>query len=537
MASPATCDIPATSRPRRTVPKGYILLPWVLALFFGVLGMRGISPNLYSDAPNHLMNGALIADWIRSGQLARPIDFAFDYYGRFPAITIPFHPPVFPAIEGLFFLVFGANVLVARILIAAMVALSVVLLSRLATFTLGSALAALCAAAAFFAMRYSTYLASNVMLEMPALLFALAALYQLRGLDESFTLRRAVAYGLLASIALWTKQQAVFLGLVPFIYIAISRRWRLLIQKEVWISAALFGSAVLAFSTLTGAFSGAGGAHEIPKQAYIARTFLWRAMYYFHGFAQTFGVVGSFWIALSCAYALWQPATKRRNIGMDLHLAWACSAFAVLFLTGHNDLRYLFFAYAPLVVLGFATLNWACEWALPANWVWPVPAGIAAACVAAIPWQPATPHMQGPAEAAAAIMDGAPHRVLYCGTVGTGSFIFAARSLDPKLQTTVIRADSLGAKLSAAQVDELAHRYAIDTIVVPDSNQSSQPCDALHSDVPPAMLLKSEIPLNSSDANLVGKFKIYRFTNLSLNPEKRLKINVRKLRRQVEVEF
>ena len=83
------------------------LAPYALALMFALWGLRGISnTNLYSDAPNHLMNGALLADLIRSGEFTSPLQYAKNYYSRLPATTIPFHPPMFPAFESLFFLAF-----------------------------------------------------------------------------------------------------------------------------------------------------------------------------------------------------------------------------------------------------------------------------------------------------------------------------------------------------------------------------------------------------------------------------------------------
>jgi hypothetical protein len=417
-----------------------------------------------------------------------------------------------------------------------MVALAVLLFYRLAAVTTGSKLAAICAIAAFFAMRSSTYLASNVMLEMPALVFVLAALYQLRRLDEGFRLGDALSYAVLASIALWTKQQAIFLGLVPFAYIALTRRWRLLFRKEIWIVAVIFGAAVFGFTTLTGSFSGAGGAHEIPEQSFIARTFFPRAMYYFKAIGATLGPIAGFWVGLAILYALWQPAVKRRNLGLDLHLVWGCCAFAVLFLTGHHDPRYLFFVYPPLIVLAFLFLERCCRKLLPERWVWSVPAAVSGFCLAAIPGQPSTSYTRGPAEAADYIVDGQPHRILYCGNLGTGNFILSVRTLDSNLQNTVIRASSLGNHLTSAEIESLAHKYAIDRIVVPEPG-TPQICDTLRSDRPASMVLTKEIVLDSSDTMLDGKLKIYRFTNPAANPDPRLKIRIRKLQKYVDIQL
>ena len=160
------------------------------------------------------------------------------------------------------------------------------------------------------------------------------------------------------------------------------------------------------------------------------------------------------------------------------------------------------------------------------------PAAIAAASVAAIAWQPRTPYVRGSAEAADHIVDGTPHRVLYCGSVGVPSFIFSVRSLDPQLRTSVIRASSVAPKLSVREIEELAHRYAIDSIVVTEP-RPDRVCDALKAGVPSTMVLKAEVPMTSSVPSSTGTFKIYRFTDPSPTPEKRLKIRLPRLRRDV----
>jgi hypothetical protein len=508
-------------------------ISWILSLFFGLLGLRGLSVrDLHSDAPNHLLNGALIADWIRSGQWADPVGFAIDYYGRLPATTIPFHPPGFPAIEGLFFLIFGARVEVARLVIALMVALAAFLFHRLVVRTCGSEIVAASATVVFFSLPQSTYLAGNVMLEMPTLVFMLAALYQLHRMDEGLSPGRALAYAAMASIALWTKQQAVFLGLMPFAYIVLARRWRLLARKEIWLVAAVFGSAVLAFTALTSQFSGgSGGAQEIPRQAYIARTFSPRAVYYLNAIVQTLGWIPAVWVGLAYLYALRNVGFLRRDTRLGLYLAWAPCFFATLFLTGHLDQRYLFFLYPPLIVLGLLALERAGSAIFPARWAWCAPVAVAGVCLAAIPSHSPRQAVRGPAEAADHVAGG---RILYCGKLGTGNFVFSVRSRDPKLQSIVIRADSLDSKFTAADIDQFARRYGIDFIVAPQPAKA-EPCDALRAGVPPTMVLKSEVPLQSSDANQVGSIKIYRYTSPSPDPERNVKIRVRKLRRHIEV--
>ena len=95
-------------------------VPWLLALFVVVTSMRGLAPGstIWWDSPHHALNGALVYDMVRTGNFAHPIAYAEHYRSRFPAISIPYHPPLFPVIESLFYATFGVNYSTARLVVA-----------------------------------------------------------------------------------------------------------------------------------------------------------------------------------------------------------------------------------------------------------------------------------------------------------------------------------------------------------------------------------------------------------------------------------
>ncbi len=94
--------------------------------------------------------------------------------------------------------------------------------------------------------RWSQYVANDVMLEFPALAFLLASLYFVR---EPIDGRHLYAFAAIAGAAVWTKQNALFLGLVPFAYVFFRRDWQVLSRKTIWLASALFGAAVAAFTS------------------------------------------------------------------------------------------------------------------------------------------------------------------------------------------------------------------------------------------------------------------------------------------------
>src|SRR5215471_16124288 len=106
---------------RKILWQGFLrLAPLLLAIFFGILSLRGVAGSSIADydPPRHALNGAFVLDLFRHGKVLHPVQFGYWYYSRLPALSLPYHPPVFPAIEALAFAVFGVSPVVARLTVA-----------------------------------------------------------------------------------------------------------------------------------------------------------------------------------------------------------------------------------------------------------------------------------------------------------------------------------------------------------------------------------------------------------------------------------
>ena len=84
----------------------------------------GSTGPIWPDASQYANAGAMIHDWLRSGDLFRPYSFAKENYVQYPAFHIPYHPPVYPGMLGLFFLVTGVGYTAARFFIAVCLAIA-----------------------------------------------------------------------------------------------------------------------------------------------------------------------------------------------------------------------------------------------------------------------------------------------------------------------------------------------------------------------------------------------------------------------------
>ena len=49
----------------------------------------------WSDASRNALNGAFVLDFVRAAPFHHPVEFTYDYYRQWPALTILFYPPLF----------------------------------------------------------------------------------------------------------------------------------------------------------------------------------------------------------------------------------------------------------------------------------------------------------------------------------------------------------------------------------------------------------------------------------------------------------
>jgi hypothetical protein len=89
-----------------------------IALSVGLYGVRETGP-LWPDAPRYANSGAMLNDWMASGELLNPYRFAAANYAQYPAFSVPYHPPGFPAMLALAFAATGPSYIAARAFVAA----------------------------------------------------------------------------------------------------------------------------------------------------------------------------------------------------------------------------------------------------------------------------------------------------------------------------------------------------------------------------------------------------------------------------------
>ncbi|HEY6340882.1 MAG TPA: glycosyltransferase family 39 protein [Bryobacteraceae bacterium] len=528
------------------------LLPYLGALSFALWSLRGVghSDIVDTDAARHAMNGAFIYDLVRGGHLTHPIDFAKAYYGHLPAITMPFHPVVFPAIVSGFYALFGVKALSARLAVALAVGICFLLLYRLVEATLRNSAIAACTAITVLSIWRVQLVATDVMLELPAMAFTLAALYCLRDLTfqeeaRAFPWGRALLFTVLGGLAISTKQHAVFLGGVPVLGALLTRRWRLLKRPQIWISAAVLLGIGAGWALVWAHFQGSArngnqvasspqALRLIPfKNARLYSQWIWEDLTALPGIFAVCSIA-----AFACA--VWKRQWRRAGLSLEkvahnglagrgqargvshssdaapgglcaLYLAWMISAALVLLVLGAVDPRYLFFLIPAAIVTAYAMLWRGCAslWGERRAWYVPTLFGIAW-FLTGLFFQPE--YLRGPAEAAALVTESGTARVLYAGEAD-GNFIFAVRSRDPNMQTTVIPAEKLPASTFGPEaLERFCRHFGINWIVLEDVPLVHEKWSSMAASPAPSMRLERSFPLESSRTRWQnGRIQIYRF--------------------------
>ena len=526
---------PGCANEDRTLSRITWLLPVAFALFAGLWALRGVGTNniVDTDAARHAMNGVFVRDLVASGQWAKPVEFGRYYYGRLPALSMPYHPPFFPVVEAFFFQVFGVSVLTARILVALFTAGALLLLCVLIRRTHGSVAVAVATVATFYAWRFTQVVASDTMLEFPSLLMAVTALLCFHRYAQDLSIRWALAFTIIAGAAVWTKQHAVFLGAVPFAYIVFVRRFQMLKSAGLWIASVLYAVQVLALNRLSQPFENTGPNQVAPSYE-IVEIIVHNFGFYWDSTVHILGLPGALILAASTIAAL-ITTIYRPDRELSLYLAWASCAFGVLLLLGPYDPRYMFYVYPPLAVITYDMLGRATG-LLPHVRPSYVPVAAAIFFLAVTLRAPAN-YLTGPAEAAATVLTRSSKRVLYCGSTD-GNFVFAVRALDPSLATTVIVGEKLPDEWRVpAAFDQFVQRYAVTDVVIEHTGRA-QACDAIRLSPPSSLEITSTVPLTSSLPRWDGgSLSIYRVNRHQASSQETLTMPVPKIGTSVEVKF
>jgi hypothetical protein len=404
----------------------------------------------WSDAPRHAMNGVFLKDFIAAAPFDRPAEFAYDYYGRYPALTILFYPPLFYVLSAPLYALFG---------VSHSTALLAVMLHYLA-FAWGvyrlacqwvAPLAALGVALALALLPEVAFWGRQVMLEVPSFAWLVwSAFHFVRHLRTGATRSLVFAAGLLV-LAMYCKVSVCFVAAAYAAALLHARGLAVLAEKRVWwiLLAAAVALVPLVILTLKFGQANVQSVSGVADSVVSRRSldgWLWYARQFPAqlGWPMLLGMLGLLGFAMLASVVgksnTRQVAAPLRRAELTLWLAWWGFGYVFFSLIDLKEARHSVYLLLPMVLLPLLVAS--CM--LTARVTVAVAAGMA---MLAGTWtfaQRPVLFVDGYAEVANWVGERAPENsaVLFSG-YRDGAFIFNVRALPRRPDLSVVRADKL----------------------------------------------------------------------------------------------
>lgn len=436
----------ATSRRERNQPLPWSRsdLPAVVVLVVAAALLLSTAPTdgayWWSDAPRHALNGAFVRDLVADMPVQAPRQWAVDYYFRYPALTILFYPPLFPAAEAVVFAVLGVSPWSAQLTVTLFCLLAGLSAYGLARRWMARG-PALGAAILFLGLPEAALWGRQVMLELPACALLIAAVWAfVHYLGSRRPAALYAATGLFV-LTLYTKQTALFMVPVLGAALLVAHGTRALRERHLWIAAT---AAVLALAPLAWMTLEFGGTNlqsvSGVQDAAVARASLANWTWYLRSIPDQVGWPVALLAATWSALAAWGRGWRLPRTAQTLVVGWFVAGYGFFSLVSLKEPRFTLLILFPVAL----AVVWMLARILP-------PRAAAAAALAlgagvflhTLATRP-VPTVIGYAEAAGWVATQAPDDsvVLFSG-LRDGSFIFNLRSHEERDDLAVIRADKL----------------------------------------------------------------------------------------------
>jgi Dolichyl-phosphate-mannose-protein mannosyltransferase len=452
------------------------------ALLIGVLLLativitRGIGKGEFNynvDETQHAVTGLYVADFLRDLPVSHPVQYTYRYYAQYPALAGIIHwPPLFYVFEGMVFRTFGPSVIAARsaILLCALFGLYfwfrlVKELQNEWTAALSTALLALLPAILLFE--------KTVMLEIPSLSLCIAASYFWIKYLRHEKAADVYWFAGLASAALLTKQNSIYLGLFCLFTLLVMRQWRLAVKRDALRALALCLLLVGPFYVLVYVVHWSTIAMDLGDQRVSGAG---RIVFYWKTLPEQLG-----WtlFLLSILGAVTSRLWDRCKTA-PLMLSWIFACYLTFTLIGLKESRYIVYWLPPFLYFAASLLTSLVRtrWqrvAMGSASVVLVATGLVSA------WSYQRPYVTGYAPVAKRITEESKSGVVLFDGDLAGNFIFFMRAYDPSRRFIVLRKALYAYRIkqrggavelvhSREELNDLVRRYGIRFIVISDNS-------------------------------------------------------------------
>jgi len=337
----------------RSSRRRWLLLFISLVLVAAVVS-RGIGKGEFSenvDETVHASTGLYVASFLHDLPLRHPVEYTYRYYAQYPSLGIVMYPPIFYAVEGVAFYIFGATVVTARLTILFFALLGLTFWFKLVNELEDEFTAALSTVLLAFLPSVLNY-EKVVMLDVPLMSLCIAASYFWVVYLRHGLYRHLYWFATFLCLAFLTKQHAIYLLLFCPLTLVLLKRWDRILNWRVLATAALT-ALVVAPAYILQIFMNRSLALNIKgtaENAGMGWSYYWLRLPELLGWsALAFSIVG-------IAIYLWR-GNRENAIVM---LTWIFSCYVVFSMIRHKEARYIlywvpafaYFAVAPFTRKG-----------------------------------------------------------------------------------------------------------------------------------------------------------------------------------------
>jgi Dolichyl-phosphate-mannose-protein mannosyltransferase len=528
-----------------------------------LLVWQSTEPFFYNDETRHVMTGVYFKDLLHDMPVTHLRDYTINYYLQYPALGLLVWPPFFYFVEGLFMSVFGTSLLVSKALIGVFAVMACIYLFQLVRRTHDTTRAAI--TVLIFGLAPLVFLHSSyVMLEVPTLALALAAIYHFIRYLETERRFHLLLAALASALCALTRFDAIYLLPLFIILMAVRKRWDILRRREVIFAAMLALILVLPFYVLTA--QGIGWFHMKQATETLAPNF------HFPGFLSLtrYGFYPSYLSEQLSLYAL-IPALAGLIYGMTSgrreaswpYLAMILATYLTFTPIGEMDSRHAIYWIPAFALFAAEGITLMANWLRTPKLSLP----LAALVIIGMSWSIiAAPNffVRGYEDAARYVVAKSTNSP-FCFFVGrlNGNFIYQLRRHDPNRRLWVLRADKLlFSTLISSHVEykqfagddediiATIFKYDPEFLIVeaPQISNSIGVDDQARVDFeervrtvlknhPERFLLEKEIVIESNDPEYSGmRLQIFRNMLRNERPERRLELEILMLRQSLQTD-
>lgn len=531
-----------------------LFLLWTTAVYLQLGGLTA-DEFWWTDESRHAMDGVFFMDLFREHPWNNLYEFTVNYFVHYPAIALNWYPPLFAAVESLFFAIFGITEIAAHLSVLAFTLFGITAW-YLWSYPIWGRIASILSIILFLSIPEVALWSRSVMLEIPAwAMIAISVLTFDRYLILPTVKRASLAGGALA-LTLLLKQTTIFIIPALVVYGFKSGYGDRFFRREAFLAyfvvaltiLGLFIHAVKFGTTATHAIGSAFSSKPVfgPSLLSINR---WEINLL--ALLKVSGVMLSFaFIAGILTFLRSPPAPQEFLLGFWI-VAWYLMVTALIF-EGNAD-RYTLYVLPAFSLLACRTFSNLIS--LKGTFSTTIGWSILVSLVGIALWNVYTtatlshPYVSGYKEAAGFVSNGNfSGPILFAGK-HDGNFIFHMRADDPNKNKIVLRGDKILLSMAVTRsygvqsyvrnredIMGILDRYGIEVIVVEDRDLVGLREFNLLRDVlraPEFQLLKT-IPIDTNIPELRNtNILVYRYMNRKLPQDDYLTIPLPHLRREI----